>query len=147
MGVRKWISMLASKVVDHETHEEIPEIQPECGDILKQQVVTPPETFAKQEEIKATLIQISLQEQEVKYNSSAVNSNVTWGSHLDRNFPQHRHSCLFPTTCEFLPICHLQDWKGDPVPTQVREDPIGSGLFTWRVAHHEQERKALNADN
>jgi len=147
MGVRKWISMLASKVVDHETHEEIPEIQPECGDILKQQVVTPPETFAKQEEIGSTLVQITKQEVELKYAYRECVNDYTYGKDLDRFFPQHRHSCLFPTTCEFLPICYGQDWKGDPVPTQVREDPIGSGLFTWRVAHHEQERKALNADN
>ena len=139
MTVKEWIALLASRVQDHETREWIPEIQPECGDVLKQQVVTPPENFANQKEIDSMLVQITEQEKMVFYDATQGGSPEA----LDISFPMNRHACLYPSTCEFLPICHLEDWKGDPVSPKVRENPIESGMYVWRVPHHDTERKAL----
>jgi hypothetical protein len=138
MEIKDWIRMIASK-----------EIQPECGDIIKKQVVTIGEVFAKQEEVKHTLAQITEQESVLastyECESYKAESNKTEGNNfLDNYFPQYRHSCYYPTTCEYLPICHLKDWKGDSVNKDVRGDPIGSGLYKWRVPHHKAEKEYLD---
>lgn len=148
MGVKEWMEMLRSQSQDH-TGQMVFDIQPECGDIIKQQVITPGEVFAKREEIDTTLVQITFQEEVVRKGLTLMNGKMTaYGDeNLDLWFPQHRHSCDYPTRCEFYPICHLKDWKGDSVDKKVREDPIGSGLYVWRVPHHKAEKEALGNEN
>ena len=76
MGVKTWIEMLSSKVRDSQTGEDMFEIQPECGDIIKQQVVTPPETFVKDADLFHTLVQIEAMENIV---NKAIKTEQTRG--------------------------------------------------------------------
>ena len=142
MTVKEWIAMLVSKVQDH-TGQIIPEIQPECGDIIKQQVVTPTDTFVNREVTESTIRQITSTEEDVFNYGLAIDPEESFGSEVDRLFPMNRQSCLWPTTCEFLPICHLKDWKGDGVSRSVRDDPVGSGFYKIRVPHHKSEKESL----
>ena len=59
---------------------------------------------------------------------------------LNVYFPQNEEACFWPTTCDYLPICHLKDWKGDSVSPDVRKDPVGSGLYKWREPHYKLEK-------
>jgi len=49
---------------------------------------------------------------------------------LDYMFPQTRKHCHYPSDCQFLDICYNQS---------VFDDPIGSGKFIYRKAHHIRE--------
>jgi hypothetical protein len=143
MTIKEWIALLNSKVQDH-TGEIVPEIQPECGDIIKAQVITPPETFAKKEELESTLVQITHGEELVRMLVSDIGPEETYGGNLDKSFEMNRASCYNMGVCEFTPICLLKDWKGDAVSREVRNDPVGSGMFKWRVPHHRAELEAMN---
>ena len=143
MTIKEWIAKLNSKVQDH-TGEMIYEMQPECGDIIKQQVITPQETFVKREVVESTLVQITYQESEIKSNISLIRKDETWGGYLDMFFPMTEGACYQMGVCEYLPICHLRDWRNEPVDRKVREDPIGSGLYSWRAPHHKSEEEAYD---
>lgn len=53
---------------------------------------------------------------------------------LDVNFPQHRHSCDYPSSCDFIDVCHSPGYADDPVRT---------GMYTYREGHHDVEKAAL----
>lgn len=144
MTIKEWIALLNSKVQDH-TGQLIPEIQPECGDIIKQQVITPEESFMRREEIESTIVQITQAEREVSWRTSGTFVDITFDTSLDELFPMNRSECYQMGVCEFVPICHLRDWKGDSVSKGVRDDPVGSRLYKIRVPHHRAEAEASNA--
>lgn len=50
---------------------------------------------------------------------------------LDRNFPQHTARCFdYASKCQFFDIC----WS-----PSVKDDPLGSGLYSIRVANHPEK--------
>jgi PD-(D/E)XK nuclease superfamily len=53
---------------------------------------------------------------------------------LNKEFPQFRHSCEYPSTCAFVGVCYSVD-------ASVRDNPVGSGLYKIRVPNHPQESK------
>lgn len=129
MGVKGWVSMLASGA-----------IQPDCGDIIKQQVVTPIEYFRNEKEIEEALCEIVAQEAEVKKGFELLEQCKGDQDKTDAimvsYFPHRRHQCnwRFGGQCEFKPMC----WQ-----PEVKTDPIGSGLYQIRTPHHDAERESF----
>jgi hypothetical protein len=139
MGVKEWIDMLASG-----------EIQPELGDVIKKNVVTPVEYFRSEGEIETAIEEVRLQEVRVKTAIEAINGNFgAWSLPmnfdynnqekiirymLDGTFPHVKKHCEFHFggPCEYKDLC----WK-----PEVAQDPIGSGLYQIRMPHHEAERR------
>jgi hypothetical protein len=122
MGVGKWIEMIGSG-----------EIQPEVGDILQKQVITPTEYFRSEGEIEEAIAEIKAQEYKIKYAidlSRDTNNNV---NQMDSVFPHIRKHCEFHfgQACEYKTLC----WQ-----PEVKQDPLGSGLYQVRMPHHAAER-------
>lgn len=122
IGVKNWIDALNDN-----------RIQPECGDVLKQQVVTPIEYFRNEEEIKEGIKEIVYQEERVFQSIEVTRFD---DSELGRTFPHNRKHCFFRFggRCEFYDLC----WR-----PEVGQDPIGSGIYEIRTPHHLAERESL----
>jgi hypothetical protein len=125
-GVKRWLEWLQTG-----------EIQPECGDILRQQVITPIEYFRDQDEIEEAIAEVALQESRIR------NELVGMGEMKDetdvriamaRTFPHNRRHCKFHFggRCEYEAAC----WA-----MEVKNDPIGSGLYEIRIPHHQKEKE------
>lgn len=117
MGVAKWIEML-------------PGVQVDCGDVIKQQVVTPVEVWRNEEEIKEAMNEVRAQEQKIAMAITSIN-----GPDLPYYFAHNRKHCYFHygSRCEYFDLC----WRDE-----VKSDPIGSGLYEIRQAHHDAERNS-----
>ena len=124
MGVKEWIEMLA-------------QLQPECGDVIKNQVVTPVEYFRGEQEIEEAIAEIRALECRVhkglfnnSWNCPVLRAKL---EDLAEYFPHNRKHCYFHfgEQCSYLALC----WN-----PEVTADPIGSGLYQIREAHHEAER-------
>lgn len=124
MGVDKWIEMLREG-----------DIQEEAGDPLRKGIVTPIEYFREEEEIVEGIEEIIEQEMRI-FNGLRDIDLAPSHTRMLMNcvFPHNRHSCYWPTDCEYLDAC----WK-----SEVRKDPIGSGMYCKRIPHHEMERNSL----
>jgi hypothetical protein len=129
MGVKEWMEML-------------PQLQPECGDIIKSQVVTPVEYFRSEAEIKEAIAEIKVLELRlsrglfnIESKNSCDNPEAEEFRILTDYFPHNRKHCYFHFgyKCSYLPLC----WQ-----PEVAADPIGSGLYQIREAHHEAERNS-----
>jgi hypothetical protein len=109
-GVKRWVEMLESGGV-----------QPECGDVLKAQVVTPVEMFRDEGEITEAIEEIKCQEGRINFALEGM---------LEMVFPHARKCCdwMYGETCEYKKLC----WDA-----QVKNDPLGSGLYQIREPHHE----------
>ena len=129
MGVKGWIEKIASG-----------EVQSECGDIIKQQVVTPPEYFRSDDEIEEAIMEVKLQERHIReantYIEYLIKTQHDTSVAMAETFPHNRKHCYFHFggECEYLSLC----WK-----PEVTQDPIGSGLYQIREAHHQAERESL----
>ena len=133
-GVKGWIEALARNVY-----------QPEIGDILGKQVVTPNEYFKDQVDINSTMNELISQESRVQqgvsvmYEAVAEGSMDEYASVLDDFFPRYRHSCNYPTECCYKPIC----WDGcDP----LHDTKNGDILYQIRTPHHEIEQERLGKE-
>jgi hypothetical protein len=128
MGVKGWMELLQTET-----------IQPECGNVIKQQVVTPPEYF--RDEAEVTLAMKEIVAQEVNIEAAIIHSMytayITTEGLRERKmvevFPHYRKHCEFHFggPCEYNELC----W-GD-----AKEDPIGSGLYQIRNPHQIYERE------
>jgi hypothetical protein len=126
MGVKEWFEM-------------IPSIQPECGDIIKQQVVTPVEYFRNEREIEEAMGEIREQEGQVLDGVSSYKASLNEGMGISTDwvlqhyFPHNRKHCdfHFGGSCEYKELC----WS-----PEVTADPLRSGLYQIREPHHEAER-------
>lgn len=125
VGLKRWLLTLQAQ-----------RIQPECGDILRGQVVTPPEVFRDQREMLSTLLQISTQEQMVAEAIRRVNAAKDGDKQvlIDKYFPQYRHACYYPTDCPMVPICKDRT---------IADNILESGLYQIRTPHHEPEKEYL----
>lgn len=124
-GVKKWLEILNTG-----------RIQPELGDVVKQQIITPPEVHRTREQLKSTLVQIQHKEARMFQGRDAVLN----GDSIDKWFPMNRRSCYFPSECEYLKICPV---GGHSYDANISSDPLGSGEFVKRVPHYKTEREAL----
>jgi hypothetical protein len=133
ISIKDWINAL---------HQN--QIQPECGDVLRQNVITPPEYFRDDNEIAESMRQVIAQEthiferletieQMIKSGATAQNSQILIEM-LGSTFPQYKKACwfMYGEPCPYIPLC----WK-----PEVGADPIGSGLYQIRVPHHLAERE------
>lgn len=119
-GIAGWVRMLA--------HEEV---QPELGDVLGRQLYVPLQQFKDREEIKSLMGQVYYQELKIAaITKGCLGHEIPM---LDKFFPMHRHSCHYPTDCDFETLCFN--------PVRFRE-PMATGEFGWRVPHHKGEREA-----
>lgn len=133
-GVLGWIKLLAKGAQGT--------IQPQCGDIVGKYIVTPPEYFTYNPEVEELVTSLRGQEmvnieaiEDIKEISkkyqfddpgSVLRLEAIW-----LRFPQHRNACVYPGRCEMYDICHKPE---------VAQDPIGSGLYKYRVPHHKREK-------
>ena len=118
MGVKEWMEM-------------IPTIQVECEDPIRQQVVTPIEYFRDEREVEEAIEEIKYQETRVQAGVTHILNGDMWA--LPEYFPHYRKHCEFHWggPCEYKELC----WS-----PEVSNDPLASGLYQIRVAHHEGER-------
>jgi hypothetical protein len=126
-GVKGWIEMLVKG-----------EIQPECGDVVKQQVVTPIEFSRNDAEIEEAMEEVTKQEEMIEFqlrqlDAMGTNPKAT-KSIMSRVFPHNRKHCYFSygAQCPYLQLC----WQ-----PEIAADPVGSGLYEIRKAHHSYERE------
>jgi len=120
-GIEQWIEDIGRGKIQSE-------IEPEK--FFAEWCVCPTEIHRSSVEMSMAMDQITYQERMVFHhlNVSRLDTNVS--------FPQFRKSCLFPTRCEYYPICHGKDTQGNVIG-DISKDPIGSGLYEVRVPHHE----------
>lgn len=120
MTIKEWIELLATG-----------EVQPEAGDCLTAQFVSPPVIYRQEDEVRDFLEQITQQEQEIRNARMELETGDEQldKSYLNRYFPQHRRSCSWPIPCQFIALCH--EGLGD--------NPLGSGLYKLRQPHHQRE--------
>ena len=116
------------------------EIQPEVGDIVKKQVVTPVEYYRSEREIEVAIEEIRAQELHIKEGVTLAQKAIdttdqeVYDLVLAEFFPHIRKHCEFHFggPCEYKDLC----WK-----PEVASDPVGSGLYQIRMPHHEQRGK------
>jgi hypothetical protein len=114
------------------------QIQPECGDVLRQNVITPPEYFRDDAEVAEAIKQVMAQEarifKKLEILKDAQDTPTVYNDILADVFPQYKKSCwfMYGEACPYIPLC----WK-----PEVAVDPIGSGLYQIRVPHHLAERE------
>lgn len=128
-GIKGWIEMLANG-----------EIQPELPSPLETHVVTPVPRFPHREELQSALIQIRSEAEAAeiarKFVQRPLDETV---STLDREFPQTRRNCHWPTECDYLYACYRA------APDQDLLDPMSP--YVARVPHHEVEARELAGDD
>lgn len=131
-GVKGWIEKISAK---DENGNYL--IQPECGDVIKNQVITPIPYMRDKGEVDSAIRQITSQEDHIFTILNTINNHIADEERLtmlDHYFPQHRHSCHWPSDCEMLAAC----WN-----PMTGDDPVGSGLYQIRVPHHDMERESF----
>lgn len=99
--------------------------------------------FRNEDELRDVVEQFEAQERKVA-EAVAMMPASTWNgtesdpglrrSYLNTHFPQHRHSCFYPSECWATKICFAQS-------ADVQADPLGAGegKFVRRVPNHPQE--------
>lgn len=118
-GIKGWIEMLASG-----------ELQPELDNPLQMSVITPVPRFPHKEELDSALVQIKSEAEaaeEARQRWLADQSSTT----LDREYPQTRRNCHWPTDCDYLYACYKAS------PGQDLLDPMSP--YEERKPHHDVE--------
>lgn len=118
MPVAEWVQML-----DEE------QVQPEAGDCLAKQFVSPMPEPRSPEQKQRWLRQIERQEIDVARAAEFLQQNPSTNEYdLDTYFPQYTHSCNYPSQCPFWEICHGSEEVDNPM-----------SLYQVRVPHHPGE--------
>ena len=98
-------------------------------------MITPTEYFRSEGEIEEAIKEIEFQESRIKWAIAGINSKgvESHPEYLEMHFPHIRKHCEFHfgQACEYKSLC----WQ-----PEVRQDPLGSGLYQIRTPHHEAER-------
>lgn len=138
-GVKGWISELDL------INQGFQGIQPECGDILSEQVKEPEVYLRHDRDIESWLRQTKGREQEIAFKLALRRSylknaysdeerNVAHRQFMDDCFPMNRKACHYypgqTNDCQYIPICFGTD--------EERNNPLENG-FTWRIPHHKSE--------
>lgn len=96
--------------------------------------VPPMIVYRNDDDLRDMIEQVERQEADVARAVDAVHASGDEDerrSLLNRHFPQHRHSCSYPSECAFVRIC----FGGE----DIRRDPLGSGLYVAREPNHPRE--------
>lgn len=124
-GIKGWIGRLDGQ-----------EYQPECGDILAEQVVKP-EAFPRQPQfVTSWLRQTKARELDIAHKLLSIDHYIRTKQHLavylDENFPQNNKSChsMYGDDCPYLSVC----WGSE----EERWNPLQNG-FERRTPHHKAE--------
>ena len=126
-GVKAWIDLLATGTV-----------QPEAGECLPSQFVTPMPYFRDEDDLRNFYEQTVYQERQIAEHLVQIDGAEHEGerkSLLNQFFPQYRRSCDWPSPCAYIECCYS---------TNVGADPVGSGLFREREPHHTTEHGIIN---
>jgi hypothetical protein len=119
-GLREWLARLANN-----------EIQPECGDILRQTVIHPLPSFRDDIDLDSTLAEVAAVESRIKAGLDFIARNAAYPDLvkpiLYGTFTRNRRSCRWPTDCDFIPICH-----------EGLKQPLLAG-YEFRKPHHQGE--------
>lgn len=128
ISIKDWVNALYQNL-----------IQPECGNVLQQNVITPPEYFRDDAEVAEAIRQVQAQEGYIAerltlLDDAAKDSPDIFNEILGSTFPHRRKLCwfMYGEPCPYIPLC----WK-----PEVAADPLGSGLYQIRVPHHLPERE------
>lgn len=145
-GVKGWISRLNREVIGHGEGDW--EIQPECGDILAEQVKQPEVYLRHDRDIESWLRQTKGREQEIafkllledtydgawKAGNYPENLKYNFEAYMDDCFPMNRKACHYypgeQNDCQYIPICFGTD--------EERNNPLENG-YTERRPHHKAE--------
>lgn len=120
MPIAEWMQMLNSNM-----------IQPEAGDCLRAQYITPephprtPQQKASQKR-QITHQEVRIAQALIEWKGEGLLDGDEW---LEENFPQYTHSCNYPSQCQFFDICHGGESEVD--------DPFS--LFIARKPNHPGE--------
>jgi hypothetical protein len=115
------------------------QLQPECGNVIGNHVITPTEYFRNDEDIRVGMEEVKHQEWMIDVGLKQIEefsgSHGLEGAGLNKMFPHWRKSCefMYGGQCSYHALC----WK-----PEVTADPIGSGLYQIRTPHHEAEKIA-----
>lgn len=124
MPVKEWIEMLAAN-----------EVQPEAGDALTVQFVSPPPIYRNEDDVRSFLTQVTAQEKRIAAAREWVagaQSEEERTRLLDENFPQYRRACVYyGAPCAYVPLCH----EG------LASSPLTTGLYSIRRPHHLREKE------
>lgn len=127
-GVKQWIEDLDALM-----------IQPQAPSPLEAQILTPMPYFRQPEDMQNWLDSTRAQELRVAERSSyiqgAIPTDLSTTRLLNEHFPQYRHSCHYPSDCQFLRLCFGSE--------DYRRDPVGTGDFKWRSLNHPIEAESL----
>lgn len=119
-SVKRWIQVLSER-------EDMP---------LEKFLIVPEPIMRDQQQVEDWLEQYQewnlMQAEHRHYLRSTEMTEAKFRKFLNIHYPQHFHSCNYPSRCQFVPICH-----------EHLRDPINSGLYKLRVAHRDAEKEAL----
>lgn len=124
ISIAEWVEKLATN-----------QIQAECGDVVKAQVITPGEYFRGEGDIEEAITEIRWQENHINHAiellDSAKQDDSDVSDIMADYFKHHRKHCNFHFggLCEYKPLC----WQPE-VKDNVEE------LYHIRTPHHEAER-------
>lgn len=119
-GIKGWIECLAMN-----------DIQPECGDILAQQIIEPEPFMRLERDVLSWERQTKAREREIADKLYELGGQGYQSDFKeDVLFPQNRQACHYPTDCDYIDVCHGTD--------EQRANPMENG-FVWRVPHHKAE--------
>jgi len=91
--------------------------------------------YRNEDDARDWIEQVESQEVEIAERVAQVRGAADEGerrSLLNRYFRQSRHSCIYPSQCQFVAICYGGE--------DIRRDPLATRLYTIREANHPQER-------
>lgn len=137
-GVKTWIDLLMTGSVQPELIEN--GVHP-----IESQFVVPPPYFRNDSDVREWKESVAHQEKRV---ASAVEMvNAAEGDErlhvLNREFPRHLSRCAYPTVC---PYAAIGGSMGICYSDAVNADPVGVGMYTARVPHHQEELKARGGE-
>ena len=130
-GVKAWIDLLATGTV-----------QPEAGECLPSQFVTPMPYFRDEDDLRSWYESTVYQERHIAENLFRVEQARDEGERktlLNQLFPMFRRSCDWPGICPYAGT-NANPNEGPCYSVNVGRDPIGSGLYREREPHHTTER-------
>lgn len=91
--------------------------------------------YRSDDDLRDLVEQMEAQETRVAEGVAAVRAAADEGERrhlLNVHFQQTRKACEYPSTCAFVKLCYGGE--------DIRRDPLATGLFTIREAHHTPER-------
>lgn len=124
-GVKQWIEDLAGGLIQ-------PEADP--AGLLERQVIMPMPYVRDEGEQASWLTQVRAQETEIAMAVDGVQAMMAEAEprlaqhSLDSSFPQYRHSCSYPSECQFANICYGSE--------TYRADPLATGDYEARQFNH-----------